>query len=286
MKDNISDFAGQQSGKRYTCVDILRSLAALSILMTHWGGWTAPLENSSSLLDMSVLMVQRIFDLTLNAGAGTHHAGVIVFIILSGFSIHLPLAIQPERQKQGNFWKAFAVRRIIRFAPLFWFATLLGVAGLVLVSHYPEFLPDYLFGEKLRLSDLFLNLSFVSGFLLPFRDFNGLGNGVLETLISIMVLYAFYPIVLLILHRCGWFWVFILAGIMHSLSIIFLLIGFTYSMVAFSYFGFFFYWWMGAFVAELFVKQNITRSSNMGHSNKQKWWLPLSPSSAVTARIS
>ncbi len=259
------------SKERYLCIDILRGLAVSSVLLTHWGGWTAPIEQVPTILDGIVSFLQKIFALVFWVGGGVH-PGVIAFIVISGFSIHLQQAVQPDTKYQKGFWINYLYRRFVRIAPLYWFATILGIGSLILAFSYPAFRPSFMANElTLKPLDITLTLTFISN-LLPSLNVSNLGNEPLNTVRVLMVLYIMYPIGIVILRRAGWFGVFIIAGILQSFALVLLHLGANPTYVGASFFVFFLYWWLGAISAELFARTKIK-----GDKQYPPWWSVLEP---------
>jgi len=117
--------------KRYYILDIVRGLAALSVLLSHWGVWTIDFADTTT--QKIIVLFQYNFQLLLWGGGGVH-PGVIIFIVLSGFCIHLPQAIAPDKLNKSDFWQIFAIRRCSRILPVFWVGLILGVISVWLMS--------------------------------------------------------------------------------------------------------------------------------------------------------
>ena len=117
--------------QRYYSLDIVRGMAALSVLLTHWGGWTFYFTDSTT--KHVIVFFQNIFKFSLWNGGGIH-PGVVIFIVLSGFCIHLPLAASPNLIAQSGFWRIFTLRRSIRIMPVLFIALLLGIISLLVIG--------------------------------------------------------------------------------------------------------------------------------------------------------
>lgn len=203
--------AGLSVFGRYRCLDAVRGLAAIFVVLTHWEEWTAPsvLHRDPTFMDQASKLFESAFRFTFWAGGGIHPS-IIVFIVLSGFCIHLPLATDPSRRGRTGFWRIYAFRRLMRIGPVYWLACLLGVLALYLATAYPSLAPRAYLSE-LDAVGFATKMTFLSAFLpsLP----TGLGNGPLSTVAVEMWLYAAYPMMLLARGIGSWVSVFILAGL-------------------------------------------------------------------------
>lgn len=238
--------------KRYHTLDIVRGLAALSVLLSHWGGWNSPNENAvaTEFIDF----FQNTFQILLWRNGGIH-PGVIIFIVLSGFCIHLPQALDPGKLTQPGFWKVFAVRRGRRILPVYWAGLLLGVISLWLAG------PAYM-GDKGQIINIDLIFS-IFGIAEIARIFGVIalhpGNGPLETVAVEMLLYASYPLFLFI-HRTSGLRTLVGFGLIMYFGVIILrLIGINPSRLHGTYFEFIIYWIIGAASAGIFATRNLNR---------------------------
>jgi peptidoglycan/LPS O-acetylase OafA/YrhL len=111
-----SQMKSMPTGK-YELIQVLRFIAALGVVICHSAFY------SKERLDPDTF--------SYNLGAN----GVPLFFVISGFV--MMVAAQKLQGVEGA-WKLFSIRRIVRIAPLYWFATtvklvtLIGAAGLVL----------------------------------------------------------------------------------------------------------------------------------------------------------
>lgn len=102
---------------KYELIQVLRFIAALGVVICHSAFY------SKERLDPNTL--------SYNLGAN----GVPLFFVISGFVM---MVAAQKLQGVDGAWKLFSIRRIVRIAPLYWFATtiklvtLLAAAGLVL----------------------------------------------------------------------------------------------------------------------------------------------------------
>jgi len=158
---------------RYLAIDAIRALAALSVLFTHWAQTT----DAPAITRLHTLFRGLFWSATL-------HPGVIAFIVVSGFCIHLPNVGKPVD------WRLYARRRFWRIAPVFWAGVALGLLALTTAPSI---------GIALALA---LRLTFLSEFGSPLDL--ALGNAPLYTVITEMWLYAAYPLLLLARRRLSW----------------------------------------------------------------------------------
>jgi peptidoglycan/LPS O-acetylase OafA/YrhL len=173
--------------------------------------------------------------------------------VLSGFLIHLPVALQPEKVSQNGFWHTYFYRRIMRIAPVYWLACIMGLAAFTLVPVLST--PFVLQNIKLapwNFGDLIAKLFFLDG-LWPSSG-TRLGNNILNVVSIEMWLYAAYPLTLFIRRNQGWRGVFILSGMFHGVAFGLWLIGVNPVYAGISFWTFYLYWVIGAFMAEKYAR--------------------------------
>jgi peptidoglycan/LPS O-acetylase OafA/YrhL len=169
---------------------MLRGLACLAVLFLHiphrspsWG--TAPSVEYYVLLPVE-----------------WGYYGVTLFIVLSGFCIHLSVlkgmqTTHQARPQWGLFWK----RRFWRLYPPYVAAILLSLSVMVLLAWQGGKESPYHLGTVSFWGDLLTHLLMVHNL---FRDYGlGLGNGSLWSLGMEEQLYALYALYLLLRQRCG-----------------------------------------------------------------------------------
>lgn len=231
--------ASAPNAGRIEQLDILRALAALSVVWVHY--WPFPRDNLAPVAPwLSHALTAGDNLLQIVWPRGWSHPGVIVFIVLSGFCIHLPQAGRPERRVELG---AFFRRRFFRIYPVYFFALGLGwLANAVMPAQsniwvQPE---PWTFGAVAR--DVFGRSAFWPG-AAP------LGNTILHTVIAEMGLYLVYPALLAVVRRGGWTVVLLGTAVLS--------LGATaathYGRVEWAFtstWGFLFFWWLGAFAAE------------------------------------
>jgi peptidoglycan/LPS O-acetylase OafA/YrhL len=239
---------------RCRSLDIVRGLAALSVVFTHWVrvpdalGTTNPFETTAAAAYM-------LFQHVAWADNGLH-PGVVVFIVLSGFCIHMPVARQPALLRRADFWHTYIRRRFWRIAPVFWCGVALGLALIAATAFRPEFAraiacsdcPAVPSGPALPLA-LAARVGFLSAWL-PLPEL-ALGNRPLYTVVSEIWLYASYPLVLAVRQRLGWAAVALAALGLHLFAMITLPSwGFDAGIAEGSPLAFLIFWVLGAAAAE------------------------------------
>jgi peptidoglycan/LPS O-acetylase OafA/YrhL len=190
---------------------------------------------------------------TIWASGGTH-PGVIVFIVLSGFCIHLPQLLRPGELRTVGFWHRFAVRRALRIGPVFLLGVLFGSFAAHLTSGMPSLSSPGWSGDQpiwwFRYVAL-VNLTTLRG-LLPIGDYP-LGNGPLDTVEAEAWLYASYPVFLFALERWGKSGL-IGAGIaLQAVAVSLGLLSQDMMWAGRSYWCFALYWMIGVLAAERYV---------------------------------
>ncbi|MBC8102879.1 MAG: acyltransferase [Cytophagales bacterium] len=130
-------------------LDGLRGLAAFYVVIHHLLG--------NGATNGAPVWVGRFVALTAFG-----HTMVAIFIVLSGFSLMLPIALSSDRRLQGGFGE-YVRRRSFRILPPYYAAVLLSLAGLLLT---PAGL-DFLHGSSSRPAsrDAFLANFSPSGFV-------------------------------------------------------------------------------------------------------------------------
>jgi peptidoglycan/LPS O-acetylase OafA/YrhL len=177
----------EQAGtNRLTSVDALRGLAALGVLFAH------------VLRPMPLPGHYRGY-LFLPAAFGNH--GVALFLVISGFCIHLGAARALARGEGARCdWAAFWRRRFRRLYPPYLAAILFTL--LIALAFFPDYgtlWSDYRSGRVSPAWDVLTHLLMVHNL---FRSYViGLGNGPFWTLGLEEQLYALYAVLLLLRTR-------------------------------------------------------------------------------------
>jgi len=109
-----------QTPQRNKAIDALRGVAAILVMMLHIAiSFVHANPNFSGGASMTAFLQQ--FDIG--------RMGITIFFLISGFVI--PKSIKPD---QSNATKRFAIKRLFRLYPLFWFSVF---AGLLFIWYLP-----------------------------------------------------------------------------------------------------------------------------------------------------
>lgn len=242
-------------------LDIIRGLAALIVLITHFASLTAQPLNPLSGEN------KDIFDYILKGiywiwQAGGMHPSIIVFIVLSGFCIHLPLSVKPNQAIIYNYWISYGIRRFLRIGPLYLCTAIVGIMTVFFFVYFRQEAPDFLQGDIKSISPLgiFLTLTCLSGLMqfmitmIPMHQ----GNGPLFTVAVEALLYATYPFLYKIKERTkslnAMIIIIVIALAFYCLYVALRFLGVSHNAVGGGYFEFLLYWIIGAISCEFFVK--------------------------------
>jgi peptidoglycan/LPS O-acetylase OafA/YrhL len=232
------------ASRRSPSLDIVRGFAAFSVLLLHWSGWTADAIGDDRV-GRTMRGAARVaaFGWT---GSGIH-PGVVIFIVLSGFCIHQGVAAAPGRDRQPGFWRDYAVRRLVRIYPVYLVGLLLGL-GVAMLSG----------GFTPTVGGTFIALSGTGG-LAQFAAMAGVrippdilaGNIPLFTVAVEMLLYATYPVLLLVARRAGVLAVIALAVAAYLARVVLAMRGMPLDLLHGTLLEFLLYWTLGALAVEL-----------------------------------
>lgn len=188
-----------------------------------------------------------------------------MFIVLSGFCIHLPIAGAYGRAEAPGYWWQYAVRRLVRIMPVYWLACLGGVFALLAWQSCSTGMawPNWLYSDgSIRLGAVLRKFMMLDPFL-PVGPV-GMGNPALRTVATEVALYALYPCVLFLLHRQKWPRRIILLTVFYVATIVIgaLPVG---SAWAYESVPRFLVWWaIGAFAADFYKQKKEWGSSISG----------------------
>jgi peptidoglycan/LPS O-acetylase OafA/YrhL len=228
---------------RINQIDILRGLAALSVLYSHLWGYAEPITARSSfwLHDLGWGLAKTIKAVWPQ---GWTHPGVLLFIVLSGFCIHLPYAGKNQSWDRESL-RYFFRRRFLRIYPVLCFALIFGLIATSYASSDNPWLCVSL--SHWRWWQSGAQMAGLPGFF-PLEE--PIGNTILSTVVSEMGLYAIYPLLLGMTRSLGWGW--LLAGLFPVTLAARALTHFDWfgSWPLISIWGFLFFWWLGALSAE------------------------------------
>ena len=103
---------------RFPCVEGLRAVAAVSVLVHHVAGFTGAVTSTAAGYVLAHLDV-----------------GVSVFFVLSGFLLYRPFAAADAEGRPGPGLRRYAGRRVLRIFPAYWVALTAVFFGLETVRH-------------------------------------------------------------------------------------------------------------------------------------------------------
>ena len=210
-------------------IDVIRGLAALSVAASH-----VSQSVSDTFLSALLRAWDVVFATTFWANQGLH-PGVVVFIVLSGFCIHLPVAGRPGLPDAAGFWKVYCKRRAIRIGPVFLLGCLLGALATGSLNIAAS--------TSAIVAGAFAPIGFVPG------------NHILDTVIVEAWLYVTYPFTLGIYRRFGARALLAIAALIHMLPVAFVLAGADPVWAQRSWYAFYLYWVIGVLAVEAFVGQ-------------------------------
>ena len=216
---------------RFRYLDVIRAFAALSILLAH-------LSREDQLT--------WLFRNTFWANGGLH-AGVITFVVLSGFVIHLlhpPLSLLPPANTYSvsnkTFWGKYMIRRFSRILPVFFFGCFLGVMSLYF-GHEPV--------------NPFLSVIYGLSFIYPWVPLGApVGNEILCIVQVLCWIYVAYPLVCFGKMRGGWKLVLGFAALLYTVAMCMAYLGVDPTWAGRSFYALFIYWVLGAISAEYYIK--------------------------------
>jgi peptidoglycan/LPS O-acetylase OafA/YrhL len=223
--------------QRLLALDIARGLAAGGVLFIHLGNNISISESPLFYSFVKFLYDSNNFLFGANNGL---HWGVVVFIVLSGFCIHMPSARQGLQKVNIS---VYARRRFYRIFPVLIAASLIGLIAHTISNGF----------SLGAVGDLLINMTMApSLMLLPELP----GNGILITVIAECLLYAAYPICFP-KNKIGWFYILVAAVTIHIANFSLLYFAeISPSWLVRNFYAFFLYWWIGAIFAELAFNAN------------------------------
>lgn len=217
------------------------------VLLAHGLGWITYLGHlhSDSILSYINIALLKIFQTS-----GETHPAVLGFIVLSGYCIHR----NGFRLGASFSLKAYAIRRSFRILPVYWLASIIGVALWFLGMQIDGKLVQTLTGtSQISFGCLLVKISGIASFIPTLFTCSFEGNAPLATAIVESWLYVFYGLVVwrLMKHEKlkSIYWIF---GIGWACSFIIVLLNQAYTgwWHNSSFFAFGVYWWIGAKFSE------------------------------------
>jgi peptidoglycan/LPS O-acetylase OafA/YrhL len=222
-------------------IDVLRGVAALGVAWFHsrvdlWVGFKAIHANPAAYSQVDWLLS------FLSLPASQMGGMVMLFFVLSGFCIHLPIA----RKNLTPNWSAYAVRRILRIYP----AYLVALAVCFLLSLLFFKASNGAFGETVMYAS--------SAAMLQNWMYGGSQIGMNPSLWSIPIeveFYIVYPLLLLLWRKQGFHGAFLFTLLCTAIGAGMFFLGYGQSMVTF--FKFALIWNAGAWLAEAYANGKL-----------------------------
>lgn len=224
---NTSPTSRISSQMRFQQIDVVRGFAALSVAITHTAG-----HLTETLIAKAVVLFSVLFSHTFWANGGLH-PGVIVFIVLSGFCIHLPVARDGKLASTQGFWSVYWKRRSIRIFPVFLLGCALGALAV-----FPYGIQDFADAGRVVAFNAFSPMGHIAG------------NEILQTVAVEIWLYVFYPITLFLYRKYGAAVLVSIALLIHLFPALLLVKGVDPTWVGSSLYAFYLYWIIGMLSAE------------------------------------
>ncbi len=252
---------------RLDSIDALRGIAALMVAGYHiWGHYgvypfpsigVVPWTHKASLLSFAVSPLRW------------GYLGVGLFLVLSGFCIHLPFARKKQEFGEYSFeWRNFYLRRLWRLYPAYAVSVVGTFFLLLITSHGTD-----LIGTAPTVGDLFAHLTLLHGYF--DRYFYGIVH-VYWSLALEFQLYLAYPLFLYAFRKIGLTKSVLSLSLFSILWRYVVLTNFHYQLISvaatgpYAPMGFLFArmpeWLFGAWLAEWFVSGRNRRSSRLSLS--------------------
>jgi peptidoglycan/LPS O-acetylase OafA/YrhL len=224
-------------------VDVLRGIAALGVAWFHsrvdlWVGFKAIHSDPGAFSRFDWL--SSFFSLPVSQMGGM----VMLFFVLSGFCIHLPVA----KKRLSPNWSAYAVRRFFRIYPAY-LATLLFCLIAALLIRKSGHFPD-------------MNLYVASSLMLQNWTYGGAQVEINPSLWSIPVeveFYLIYPLLLLLWRKFGTFSALLFTLVCTAVGASLFLMGLKLADV--SFFSYALIWNSGAWLADRYALGKLPRWS-------------------------
>lgn len=225
-------------------LDGLRFVCAVWVLLAHTLAW-ADLAAGARVVPEPLASIAKLVAKLFQPAYETHPA-VLAFIVLSGYCVHR------NGFRAGRFAGhigPYAVRRAFRIYPVFLAATAVGVIAFGLAAAIDPKLATRLSGTSAIEPGLILaKLTGLSALLPDLNPLTYQGNAPLHTVMVEIMLYAVYPVGMLVMLRGGAVGWWAALGLIHLAGT--LLCSQSAAWTNWwhngSLAGFLIYWWIGA----------------------------------------
>jgi len=243
---------------RSPLLDVFRAILALWVIFSHLILWCIWAQGADSVNPDIVLFLDnlRFIFQPLNE----LHPAVLCFIVLSGYCIHR------GGIRFNNFnLKEYLIRRSFRILPIYILAIMVGITTFLLfMNHVNSSLTyDMTSTPKISFLGVLGRFTTFSAFIPGYYHKTLLGNGPLNTVMVEIILYLLYPLVMRFIYPKyrDLHFIFIL-GFVFLLGLVFIFYfnakGSCYTWYQnSSVYGFFVYWWIGAFFISPSVRNHL-----------------------------
>lgn len=231
--------------KRFYSIDFLRAIAILGVVFHH-----APFSNRLSAADVKQILLPRFVEAVLYFGK----YGVQLFLVISGFSIHMFWATYANQNEKIGF-KSFWKKRLIRLYPPYLITLILTLICAWFFHGLMSPKTDQPFFQNFGFQNLTEFSWGISSLFLMFQNITNaggvIGNGPLWSLALEEQLYLLY-FPLLFLRRRSWMLALSVTGI---IAIGAMIVGMLRDPVEFDWWFtappiYWFGWALGALAAE------------------------------------
>jgi peptidoglycan/LPS O-acetylase OafA/YrhL len=231
------------STQRSNGIDTVRAILALWILFAHVISWV-PFAQGSSGVHPVIAWIMETFAAIFQPCGETHPA-VIGFIVVSGYCIH-----RNGLRRTGGDITGYCIRRAFRILPVYFLATLFGIACFsISVSASPDITKTLSGTSALNLQYIALKLVSLSAFVPRLHTLTFQANAPLHTVLVEMWLYLLYPIVIVCIARRypeRTLWLLLLTVWVFGIALITAFPNLSSWWHNGSIIGFIAYWWIGA----------------------------------------
>jgi peptidoglycan/LPS O-acetylase OafA/YrhL len=237
------------STNRSDGIDVLRGILAMWVLFSHLLPWSVAVSGCSDIVALPIRLSTMIFQ-----SNGETNPAVIGFIVLSGYCIH-----RNGFRRQFGSLRAYVIRRFFRIWPVYFLATVTGIACFVASSSINASLSATLTGTNvITLPYIGVKLLGISAIWPSLHQDSFQGNAPLTTAMVEIWLYALYAAaVFLFLRKFAerYFWAVLAFGWTAGIIYTFYHHAYRGWWHNGSFLSFSLYWWIGAeFVSFSFFK--------------------------------
>ncbi len=231
------------STQRSNGIDTVRAILALWILFAHLISWV-PFAQGPSGVHPVLAWIMGTFA-GIFQPCGETHPAVIGFIVVSGYCIH-----RNGLRRTGGDITGYCIRRAFRILPVYFLATLFGIACFsISLSTSPAVTKALSGTTALDLTYIALKLIGLSAFVPPLHTLTFQANAPLHTAMVEIWLYLLYPVVIVFIARRypeRTLWLLLLVVWVLGVALVTAFPNLSSWWHNGSIIGFAAYWWIGA----------------------------------------